>query len=418
MKRKITALFIVICLLFCTSGCSLLGLGNTEANSNGKNNEENNLFNCGLTPIFSYSMDIENEKIDSESIKFGYLNDNFEIAIAPQFAYAGDFSSNGLARVGVYTDEYNGIYGYIDTSGTYVISPQFYPAGDFADNGLAFAVNAYDNKCGYIDKTGSFVIPPQFDSAASFTSNGLALVDIDDKCGYINNKGETVIAPQFDYAYSFSNDGLARVRNGDKWGYINTKGAFVVEPQFEDVGEFTENGLACAMQNGKWGYIDNKGDFVISPQFHFAGDFADNGLACVITDEGLGYIDINGVFVINPQFFPDTPVAYWYPSYDGMLNERQASKFANNGLALVGNEDIPGFGYIDEKGSFVISPQYALASDFYDDGYAVTSLVVYYDDTELFDYDSISIVDDTGTVMFCEKGVAPAFFTRYPLLSY
>ena len=50
-----------------------------------------------------------------------------EVAIAPQFDYAADFSE-GLAAV-----QQDGRYGYIDTDGNWVVEPTYTNAGRFSE---------------------------------------------------------------------------------------------------------------------------------------------------------------------------------------------------------------------------------------------------------------------------------------------
>ena len=89
--------------------------------------------------------------------------------------------------------------GYINQEGEIVINPQFDYARDFSE-GLACV--KIGDKYGYINQEGEIVINPQFDYARDF-SEGLACVKIGDKYGYINQEGEIVINPQFDYARDF-----------------------------------------------------------------------------------------------------------------------------------------------------------------------------------------------------------------------
>jgi len=64
--------------------------------------------------------------------KFGYINAQGELVIAPKLDYANDFDANGLAQI-----QENGLWGYINTKGEMVIAPKFDGVGGFAANGLA-----------------------------------------------------------------------------------------------------------------------------------------------------------------------------------------------------------------------------------------------------------------------------------------
>ncbi len=152
-------------------------------------------------------------------------------------------------------------WGYMDNQANVIIEPQFDSVRGFADNGLAMIEQ--NGKYGFINSNGKVVIPPQFDDAGNFANNGLAYIKQNGKYGYINSSGKVVIPPQFDDVLSFSDNGLARVKQNGKYGYINNKGAFVIQPQFDELDySFAYNGLAQVKQNGKLGYINEQGNYV------------------------------------------------------------------------------------------------------------------------------------------------------------
>lgn len=187
----------------------------------------------------------------------------------------------------------------------------------------------------------SVLIPEPVDDMALFRQ-GLVPVKVGDKWGYANRRGEIVIRPQFFQAYNFDDSSLAAVvpEKSQGYGFINTRGEFVIEPKFfhtEPIGFF--QGLAVVRENGSdlWGYIDKKGNYVIAPQFSSAKPFSDNGLAAVRVEDKYGYIDKTGAFVIPPRF-------------------REAGDFDRNGYAIVREGDR---GLIDQKGNYVIQPEYS-----------------------------------------------------------
>lgn len=104
----------------------------------------------------------------------------------------------------------DGKWGFIDKNGKIIIAPQFDNADSFSE-GLAEVEQ--NGKSGYIDKGGNIVIPIQFDNACPFFE-GLASVSINGKWGSIDKTGKIVITPQFDDWYSF-NEGLAFVEQSD-----------------------------------------------------------------------------------------------------------------------------------------------------------------------------------------------------------
>lgn len=287
----------------------------------------------------------------------------------------------------------NGRYGYINEKGDYVIAPELSVARDFAENGLAPAGAKGDGvesglQWGYIDTTGNFVIEPQFEEAEEFAENGLAAVLFSETnlWGYINEKGDLVVEPQFLFASNFTENGLAAVSvrdtdaKRDLYGYINEEGEFVIEPQYSGARDFTENGLAVVKvreddgEDYLYGYINEKGEFAIEPQFSAAKDFAGNGIAAV---EIIGWDNWNGAYSSSQGNF-------LYMERWGYINEKgeyviepqvcDTEGFAENGLSRVqvlNSAMAHIYGYINEKGDYVIQPQYRIAQDFAWNGLAI-----------------------------------------------
>lgn len=111
----------------------------------------------------------------------------------------------------IYDDE-TGLLGFMNEEGEYAISPQFKEAYNF-NNGIAAVRKEIDGKdaWGYIDKSGNVVIDYQYEAAGNFSSDGIAVVKNGGKWGYIKTDGSWLLKPQFDDAHSFSN-GYATVK--------------------------------------------------------------------------------------------------------------------------------------------------------------------------------------------------------------
>ncbi len=156
---------------------------------------------------------------------------------------------------------------------------------------------------------------------------------------------------------------LSEVQNGsfllDKDGklfYVNLKKNVkrVVSTEWKDINA-TVFGPCCnglhlyKDQLGKYGYISEDGAISIPAQFRDAQDFSD-GLAAVKDDKTWlwGYINVNGKYVIPPTF------------------SASKSSFHNGYAAVCKNNGT--YVYINKSGE-VVSPEYALAYDFYE-GYA------------------------------------------------
>ncbi|MEM7369983.1 MAG: WG repeat-containing protein [Bacteroidota bacterium] len=175
-------------------------------------------------------------KVIRKNGKYGYINQNGDIAIQPQFAYAIEFSE-GLGGVNI--------------GGK--------PRGDDMP---------IDGKWGFVDRQGRFVINPQFYSpeemGAPYDPTQLARVQHE---GYV-----------------FS-EGLAAVRLEKEWVFIDTIGQIQIRnPRIQSARRF-EEGLANVYIEGLWGYMDHQGELVIPPRFLYPIDFR-NGMAVVMDEKG------------------------------------------------------------------------------------------------------------------------------------
>ncbi|MEN8208007.1 MAG: WG repeat-containing protein [Candidatus Fermentibacteria bacterium] len=91
----------------------------------------------------------------------------------------------------------DGDWGFINQQGEYVIDPQFDGASGFSENLAPVRLNG---QYGYINRTGEIMIDCQFERVGDF-SEGLSAVLVGDKWGFINRAGELIIRPQYDYLY-------------------------------------------------------------------------------------------------------------------------------------------------------------------------------------------------------------------------
>jgi hypothetical protein len=112
---------------------------------------------------------------------------------------------NGMARILV-----GHRWGFIDIDGKLAIAPQFDMALDFAEGHAAVQQN---EKWGMIDKQGRWIVPATLDDLDSLSS-GLAAASLDGKYGYLDAAGTWVIAPAYEHGAKFSGD-VAVVRQAD-----------------------------------------------------------------------------------------------------------------------------------------------------------------------------------------------------------
>ncbi|MBC8871714.1 MAG: WG repeat-containing protein [Planctomycetes bacterium] len=282
--------------------------------------------------------------------QWGYVDNQGEVVIEPQFALAWDFFEN---RAAVYTANRSG---YIQSDGEWaVVLPQdAFSAREFSEGRAWFRQNG---KYGCVDSDGNIIIPAKYDWVEEFSA-GLAVVTTGrradfgteapytERWGFVNRSGRVAIPLEYVDAGSFGN-GLARVRRPGQrhWEYIDCRGTvvfslgqLVLEPgehvgaawdfangrlrvsidgsgpgvpynlaldtmgrpirggfKYRLVGSFSE-GLARVKVGDKFGYVDTSGRLVIAPRFDEASSFQEN-LAAVRIGDAWGYIDRRGTVV-------------------------------------------------------------------------------------------------------------------------
>ena len=371
MKRKIV-LIIAVMLMTAAVGCANnkdSGSNNAAAENNIAEEAEEELPEC--MSYYCY--------VDEQAGKTGYKDAAGNVVIEPQFQDCQKFAKNGLAAVK--TDDK---YGYIDAAGNMVIEPEFDVANPFGECGLASANKAGEMLFGYIDSTGEFVIEPKFEVAGDFNKKGAAWVGSWEKneFGLINTQGEyitdtKVYLPSFNSDPDFMN---VIVEPYESAGFMNSSGEFVIEPKYQMVRPFAPNGLAKVTFSDETtgiynAFIDKNGKEVIKfENVTETGNFGANGLAPIekefkpdniedcfeigpdgkkrLVKDKFGYINEKGDFVIEDKF-------------------DYAGDFMDNGLAWVCVEDK--YGYIDSSGGYVIEPKFDKADDF-EDGYAIVEV--------------------------------------------
>lgn len=122
--------------------------------------------------------------------KYGYM-DNVErvIIIEPKYDYIGSFDA-GLATINI-----NNKWGYINEQGEIAIDTVYEFARDFHDGFAAVKIRSiFGTRWGYINREGDIVITPKFDEAGEF-SNGVAYVRLKSvlkgiREGFIYENGE------------------------------------------------------------------------------------------------------------------------------------------------------------------------------------------------------------------------------------
>jgi hypothetical protein len=280
--------------------------------------------------------------------KWGYIDSENRMIIPPTFEGANQFR-DGIAKVhlGSFTvDEGKGAF--IDKSGKFVLGPwDRWTSQDFGEGLLQ---DKAGEKWGYLDRNGEVKIRHKFDDTNNF-SEGLAGVQVDDStAGFIDSNEKWVI--RLDNAiphYSGFSEGLAAVRDKKtgKVGYIDKSGEWKISPQFSDAREFKQDRAAVQVETKDdtgwpvrlWGVIDREGKIVASAKYRTVWSY-EEGFANAVHEDKWGFLDLDGNLAIPCQFDVAEPF--------------------ENGLAYVRvggyDEATDWIGYINVRGEFIWRP--------------------------------------------------------------
>lgn len=277
---------------------------------------------------------------------------------------------------------------------------------------LVPAFSESELRWGFINENGEFVIAPQFYGAEMFDAElGLASVYTENGTCLIDSLGNIKPLPvSFDYIRIPFLNGFTVVNKDGLYGLVNTNFDYVIQPKYKDIIPMSLDGetqcyispdgfIKCQDENGKYGYINTKGETVLDFKYDFIydiiGNISENGLiACgrSIYHQGMigkhivyRYINIQGKTVINPS-------TNFYDA--GQFHNGVAIVNTSNGFGIEGN-----YGLINERGSYVVSPQYGSLSYIGDNRYIFAK----YDEKHRYLY---GIIDSSG------KEIIPATYYR------
>lgn len=291
----------------------------------------------------------------------------------------------------------NGKWGYIDNQGNKVIQPQFAYAMPFSEGlgGVNYGGSGYEKdmpengKWGFVNRRNEIVINPRYfpppvyaapydweevalaAHEAYIFSEGLALVRTKDDWEYIDTLGRTQISLLSIKSGRRFSEGLAAVYIGDKWGYIDKNGNIAIKPQFLFPANF-EDGFAYVMDSDMKTYcIDRTGKKILS-QYRFAGNFQEAHAAVkggyrgdkfdISENLTMGLIDTSGFLVAKPEF--DQVGQYGSGLAPVLVGSEKPKLLTLNDdfktLKYAGGK----WGYINDSGKFLINPQFEDAKGF------------------------------------------------------
>lgn len=251
-----------------------------------------------VRPMMLYPISV----MTAKGTKWGYMNDRGAMFIRPQYDYAYDFQSNGLAVI-----QLKDRSGLIHLSGQVVVPPVYQSINEFSEGRAAVT-----DEEGFrvIDEAGNILTPKAYSYIGTYREGRVLFTETDLQgnytYGYLDRQGKEVIPAQYDYGSSFA-DGKALVKVKDnEYALIGLDGKRLATYPYDYVGPPSEGLLAFKKQSdGKYGFIDERGNVVIPPQYTGAQPVRD-GRVVVNTakDYGnkYGLIDRTGKFILPPTY--------------------------------------------------------------------------------------------------------------------
>lgn len=233
-------------------------------------------------------------------------------------------------------------WGFIDSRGRFIIKPQYELAYDFQENGLA--IISLGKKIGIININGQYVVIPKYDSINQFSEGRAIIID---KQGFkvIDENGRELSSR----AYNFIGDykGERAIFSGTAadgrylYGYLNLQGKEAIPYRYESATDFNDGRAVVKLKENSYELIDFNGEVIKTYNYAFVGQVGEGLLAFQeIAGGKYGYIDENGQVVITPQFTGALPFK------EGRAVVNTAEDYGNK------------YGLIDKKGNFIIKPIY------------------------------------------------------------
>lgn len=235
-------------------------------------------------------------------------------------------------------------WGYINDRGEWVIKPQYEYAAQFQSNG--YAVVQVNGHSGMIDLMGRQVVPPIWDSISSYSEGRAIVIDkqgfkvMDENGQIVTDKAYSYIAPYRNERAVFAN---VNTDNPDsqRYGYLDLQGHEVIAPQYEDAGDFHAGKAVVKLKKKSYSLIDRNGARLSSYPYAYVGALGDGLLPFQKESSGkFGYINERGKIIISPQY-------------------RTALPFEDNRAVVDISEDYTSqYGLIDRDANFEIKPEY------------------------------------------------------------
>ena len=204
----------------------------------------------------------------------------------------------------------NGKWGLIDAS-VYLKAPLLYDEIDLISGGLFRAF--LNKKIGFLDSTGKVIIPFKYaKSDRDGFKYGIASVALNQKYGIIDKTGKVLIPLKYDYLTVLDSNLVVTINsqnvNDQKYGLINKAGKELLPMIYNGINDDKGTLLVFLNNKGgftagfKLGFINRQGKLITPVKYDTYQEFSE-GLAAVQVNKQWGFIDETGKEVITPQYY-------------------------------------------------------------------------------------------------------------------
>ncbi len=333
--------------------------------------EGNPAFSATFTDAHDFS---EGLAAVAQDDQWGFIDHEGKSVIAFQFAYATSFRDGfatvtgtgqrmavidrdgrvvhpfsqkliinlGLGWFAVHDPNTNRV-AFHDSGGSEKHPPCFEHIAPFREGYAAFTTM---DESGFLDESGAVVqIVSRHKPTAGRIGLWLPTAFHEGLCAFWNMQDEPI--PITDDMYGLD---VIDVLQPAPCGYLDHSGQALITARYLECSPFSE-GLAAVRkrERRRIGYLRQDQSWLIQPAFFWAGRFSE-GLACVSDHEGLFYLNHKGERAFAAHF-EDTP-------------DEQDKTYRDFSDGLAGAKENGVYGYINQKGDWIIPPRYAAIRPF------------------------------------------------------
>ncbi len=319
---------------------------------------------------------------------YGFVDSNGVEIVKPRYQYASIISTKPEHVVIELTDE-NQKSGLYDTKTKKLIEPKYYAVYENAP--IVSLVNMEGARLeGMLLENGT-IIEPQFESVSIYKDikelADKAIVTLNGKYGIMDLKnGNYLIKPECELIkVTRKNLIISKDKKVDIYDYKCNR---LTNFDAQIIQELTGTNQLQLQKDGLNGIINLKGEVVLKPVYNRAMGFDSFGNCIVSIKNKYGVIKKDGTYLIEPKYdyiesvYEKNTYYYYAQGQDGNkkiyqkwnLNKPTQTKISTNKVIVPKFDDSTDlYGFVDNKGKWVIQPQFYYADKF-SEGLAAVAL--------------------------------------------